>query len=239
MDSQRTNDPLDLDLDRALTAALAVEPSPQFLARVRMRIAAEPHLPGWSHSMAWLSSLSSLPAGRIPWLVTAGACVVAFAIAGGATYMYQTGFSSPGPSRIVADLSLMLPGIVPGPLALAASRRERPTPELRAAMRSNAEASRAASAHLAQGNYEAVAAAADTFSRNFAAIESFWAAKEVDEATSLARSALQAAANLRTAALSHDDAAIAKAIAEMTAVCGACHLRYREQLADNSYAIKL
>ena len=43
MAAHRFGEPLtDGDVDRALTTALLVEPSPEFLARVRMRIASEP-----------------------------------------------------------------------------------------------------------------------------------------------------------------------------------------------------
>jgi hypothetical protein len=251
MDTQRTTDPVgpDEDLDRELAAALAVEPSPQFLARVRVRIAAECGEPGWAGSswsapalscLAWLRRCSGRER-RLPGIVAATACAAALAAAVGATYLYQSGPSpfSSGPSKIAANLSLLLPGLVPGPLAIAASRREQPTPALQAAMRSNAEANRAASAYLLQRNYDAIAAEADTFARNFALVEEFWAARDAAGATDLARRASKAAADLRAAAVAKDHAAVAMAIAEMTAICGACHLRYREELGHNTYAIKL
>jgi hypothetical protein len=213
-----------LDLDRELAAALSVEPSVEFLARVRMRIAAEPEPQAWH-----------------PWraIVAAAACAVAIAAAAAASHIGQMGL--PSSSRLLADVSLLVPVIVPGPFAMAASspRREEPTPELRAAMQSNAEANGAVAAHLAQRDYEAIVGDAATYRRNFAYIESFWATKQVDGAVGLSRSGLMAAADLGAAALAGDDAAIARAIAAMTAVCTACHVRYREELPDSTYAIKL
>jgi len=48
MDVARPREPLtDSALDRELEAALGVEPSPEFLARVRTRVTSEPEGPGW------------------------------------------------------------------------------------------------------------------------------------------------------------------------------------------------
>jgi hypothetical protein len=47
MDGARPDALNDAQLDRELEAALGVEPSPEFLARVRTRIAAEPEPPRW------------------------------------------------------------------------------------------------------------------------------------------------------------------------------------------------
>jgi len=48
MDGTRPREPLtDAGLDRELGSALGVEPSPEFLARVRTRIAAEPEASSW------------------------------------------------------------------------------------------------------------------------------------------------------------------------------------------------
>ena len=139
------------------------------------------------------------------------------------------------------DLSLLVPALVPGPMAAAASawRRERPTPELQALMRSNDAAVRTAGNHLSDGNYDAIAADAAALGRNFATLEQFWRARQVEDAASLSRRAFAAAAELRVAALRGDAARMAEAIAAMTAVCNACHAQYREELPDQTYAIKL
>jgi hypothetical protein len=50
MDAQRSGALIDPDIDRMLAAALAVEPSADFLARVRTRIASEPEPSAWRFS---------------------------------------------------------------------------------------------------------------------------------------------------------------------------------------------
>jgi hypothetical protein len=231
MDVRRTADAIEhaaLDVDRELAAALAVDPSPEFLARVRMRIAAEPEPPAW----------------RVSWLVAvAGACAVTAAVGAAAVQTGQAVLPSSA-TRILADISLLVPGLVPGPFAIAASvpprdRRERPSPEMQAAMRSNAATTQAVSAHLARGDHEAILQDAATLSRNLASIEAFWSAREVELAAGLSREGLKAAADLRAAAVAGDDRRIEEALAAMTAICSACHLRFREELPDHTYAIKL
>ncbi len=43
-------------LDREIEALLAVEPSPEFLARIRARVAAEPEPGSWQHGWWWLAA---------------------------------------------------------------------------------------------------------------------------------------------------------------------------------------
>ena len=52
MDGTGPQHPLsDSQLDRELESALGIEPSPEFLARVRTRIAAEPELSLWRQAV--------------------------------------------------------------------------------------------------------------------------------------------------------------------------------------------
>ena len=104
MDPQRSGALIDPDIDRALSAALAVEPSAEFLARVRTRIASEPEPSAW----------------RFPWTLTAvGAMALALVSAVGVLHMNQAmppteTVLEPLPSRalVFASLSLM-PAMVP------------------------------------------------------------------------------------------------------------------------------
>lgn len=47
MDGSRPDALTDAQLDRELSAAVGIEPSPEFLARVRMKVATEPEPPRW------------------------------------------------------------------------------------------------------------------------------------------------------------------------------------------------
>jgi cytochrome c556 len=228
MAAQRFSDPVtDGDVDRALATALGVEPSPQFLARVRMRIASEPEPVDW----------------RLSWVYAAGACTIAIAIAVTMMQMNHPTLSPGLPSNAFGDLSL-LPALLPGPLTIAASaprrvRRERATPEMQAIMKSNAAANAALAAHVQEKNYDAIVKDAATLKQNYADTEAFWAEMKMDAAMNITRSGLQAAADLQAAALANDDAAIAKAAAVVNGTCGACHKLHREQLPDGSYEIRL
>ena len=99
MDAQRSGALIDLDIDRALAAALAVEPSAEFLARVRTRIAGEPEPSAW----------------RFPWTLAAvGAMALALVSAVSVLHLNQAmppteTVLEPLPSRalVFASLSLM------------------------------------------------------------------------------------------------------------------------------------
>ena len=65
MAAHRFGEPVtDGEIDRALAAALAVEPSAAFVARVRMRIADEPEPAAW----------------QVSWMIAAASCTIAVAI---------------------------------------------------------------------------------------------------------------------------------------------------------------
>ena len=83
MDADRSREPLnDLDVDRELQSLLAADPSPEFVARIRTRIASEPEPP--QSSVAGLQ----LPTAWVWWWswkfavgVAAAAAVVVLAVA--------------------------------------------------------------------------------------------------------------------------------------------------------------
>ena len=87
-------------LDRELDAALNAEPSPEFVARVRMRVASEPAAGPW-----WAS-----------WkLVTAAACVVLLGVAA-AVWSRQQPMSPAGPG-IATDRTLPPAALEPAPVS--------------------------------------------------------------------------------------------------------------------------
>jgi len=228
MAAHRFGDPLtDGEIDRALATALAVEPSPEFVARVRMRIASEPEPSDW----------------RFSWMFAASACTLAIAMAVTVMQMNHPVLAPGLPAKALDGLSL-LPALLPGPLTIAASsprrvRREKPTPEMQAIMKSNAVANTALAAHVKERNYGAIVDDAATLKQNLVETEAFWAERRMDAAVNITRNGLQALADLQAAALANDDAAIARAAAAVTGTCGACHRQYRDQLPDKSYEIRL
>jgi len=227
MAAHRFGDPLtDGEIDRALATALAVDPSPEFVARVRMRIASEPEPPDW----------------RLSWVFAAGACTLAIAMAVTLMEMNHPALAPGLPAKALGNISL-LPAMLPGPLSIGIFvprvRREKPTPEMQTIMKSNAAASTALAAHVRERNYDAIVQDAAVLRQNFAGTEGFWAEKRMDSALNITRSGLQAVADLQAAALAKDDAAIEKAAASVTGTCVACHKQYRGQLPDNSYEIRL
>ena len=238
MPAHRSGDPMtDDELDRELASAFAVEPSAEFLARVRMRIDGEPAPSSWG-----------------PWrmFAAAGACAVVIAFALTAAQFNRAALPTgsdrvPSPSRAFADLSFILPTIVAAPLAgaplaVAAStprRAQKPTPAMQAIMQSNAETGPALRMHKKEGDYEAIARDAATYKENFAYIAVFWANQQVDAALNISTRGLRAAIDLEAAARVKDDEAVEKAMTALTDTCGACHKDYREQLPDKTYAIRL
>jgi cytochrome c556 len=228
MAAHRFGDPLtDGEIDRALAAALAVDPSPEFVARVRMRIASEPEPSDW----------------RFSWVFAAGACTLAIAMAVTLMEMNHPALAPGLPAKALGNISL-LPALLPGPLSIGIcmprrTRREKPTPEMQTIMKSNAAASTALAAHVRERNYDAIFQDAAVLRQNFAETEAFWAEKRMDAALIITRNGVRAAADLQAAALAKDDAAIEKAAASVTGTCGACHKQYRGQLPDNSYEIRL
>jgi cytochrome c556 len=219
MAAHRFGNPLtDGEIDRALAAALAVDPSPEFVARVRMRIASEPEPSDW----------------RFSWVFAAGACTLAIAMAVTLMQMNDPALAPGLPARALPSLSL-LPALLPGPLSVALSvprrtRREKPTPEMQAIMKSNAAVSTALAAHIKERNYDAIVKDAATLRQNFAETEAFWAERKMDAALNITRNGLQAVGGLQAAALVNDDAAIERAAAAVTGTCVACHKSYEIRL---------
>ena len=228
MPAHRFGDPLtDDDIDRVVATTLAVEPSPEFVARVRMRIASEPAPPDW----------------RFAWMFAAGACTLAIAMAITVVQMNHPALSSELPAKALGNLSF-LPALLPGPLTIGVSaprrgRREKPTPEMQTVMNSNAAVSAALAAHIKDKDYDAILRDAAALRQNYADTEAFWAEKRMAAALDITATGLRAMSDLESAALARDDAAITTAAAAVTATCGACHRQYREQLPDKSYEIRL
>ena len=208
---------------------MAVDPSPEFLARVRLRIAEEPEPSLWRRS--WM-------------LAATGICALVIVASAAVAQMDQPDATGP---RLMTEVAALIPPLTPAPIAVAAavSRRSRdartvkPTAELRAVMNANAEAADELRKHLEDRDYGALASDAATYRQNFAFLEGFWVDRQVDEAIQISRAGLLAAAALEAAAHAKDDGALETAIAAIIGTCGACHRHYREELPDGTYEIRL
>jgi hypothetical protein len=216
----------DADLDRELAAAFAVEPSPEFVARLRLRIEREPAPSSWQR--AWV-------------FAAAGACAIGMAAS---LAVIQSGALKPA---LVVKLAAVVAPASPAPLAVAAAAasRERrdsrrtPSSEMKAVMNANAAASASVRTHLQQRDYPALARDAETYRQNFTYLEGFWLSQHVEGAVEISRAGLLAASDLASAAHAKDDRALASAIAAIVGTCSACHRHYREELPDGSYEITL
>jgi hypothetical protein len=119
------------------------------------------------------------------------------------------------------------------------SNTEKPTAEMRAVMKSNADAAASLDVHRQQHNYDAILQDAAMLQQNFAYVEAFWANRKIPTPIELSRNGLKAAADLQAAAAAKDDEAIARAVTALIGICSACHATYREQLPDKTYVIRL
>jgi hypothetical protein len=210
MDADRAARLPERDLDAELSAALAVEPSPEFLAKVRMRIAAEPAPLERTFSRAFVAAIAC--------------CAVLTTAAVALTQMNTAGPSEPGAGRFAFSWT---------------ETHERPSADMRRVMTSNAEASTALDAYLKERNYSAVVTVAVLYTENFAYLEDFWSRRGVSGAVHMSRRGRQAASDLAGAARRHDQGALETAAASLIETCDACHRLYRTRLPDDSYAIKL
>jgi hypothetical protein len=106
MDGERPADALsDSALEREIESALAADPSPEFLARVRTRIASEPAPAAWAW---WRRGGSSDPPVRWP-LLTAGAGVAVVVIAMLVPWTRSTPLESPRQVAASEDVTLEPP----------------------------------------------------------------------------------------------------------------------------------
>lgn len=69
-------------------------------------------------------------------------------------------------------------------------------------------------------------------------VESFWTARRVSDAISIAKDGSHAATELEAASKARNDVRIRTAAEAVSAACGSCHASHRERLPDGSYEMK-
>lgn len=132
--------------------------------------------------------------------------------------------------------SVLIMGVAAFGLGVAAN--EKPTAEFQSIMKSNGAANGAIRKAVPAKDYDAVATSAATLKDNFAKVEAFFAARKVNDAVEIAKSAAKGAADLEAAAKAKDDAAMDTASKAVGGACMGCHTAHREQLPDKTYEIK-
>src|SRR5215472_17922 len=108
---------------------------------------------------------------------------------------------------------------------------EEPSTQYRETMRAMADIV------LKPGNNRSLADDANTLKMKFAEIESFWAAKNVDDAVAFAKTGGEAAAQMEAAARASDNAQVASARKDLTATCVGCHQKHVRRATDTSFTI--
>jgi hypothetical protein len=130
MDERRLEPLTDAALDREIEAALAVEPSPEFLARVRLSLAAEPARPSWRRwafvgaAAAAAAAVLVIATWRVPVARAPRASVASGAAARGADAVVRHSSRPAEPARVAAARPRP-PRAAPAPRAVEA----RPTLE--------------------------------------------------------------------------------------------------------------
>jgi len=121
---------------------------------------------------------------------------------------------------------------------LTVMANEKPSEAYSNAMKSIQATTKSLGGNATAKNYEGVAKDAAALKAAFTVIDQFWAAKKVDDASTLAKAALKGATDLEAAATAKNDEGIAAAQRAVGATCMGCHTAHRERLADGSFEIK-
>jgi TonB family protein len=108
---------------------------------------------------------------------------------------------------------------------------EEPSTQYRDSMRAMADIL------LKPGNNRSLVDDANTLKTKLAEVESFWAAKNVDDAVAFAKTGGEAAAQMEEAARASDNAQVASARQNLTATCVGCHQKHVRRTADTSFRI--
>jgi ankyrin repeat protein len=90
----------------------------------------------------------------------------------------------------------------------------------------------------ATSDEEAATAAAQRLEALFKEMQSFWAARKVDDATATANDALTAVQAVSKATAAHDMDAAGQAVQKLNGTCAACHMAHRDKRPDGTFQLK-
>ena len=122
---------------------------------------------------------------------------------------------------------------------LTATANEKPPADFQQAMKDNGAALQKLGKDVEAKDYDAIAAGAATFKKNFMGpVGKYFTDKKNDDGLKKCTEAFTAADNLEKAAKAKNDTSVAESRTALQRACGGCHMAHREQLPDKTFEIK-
>ena len=124
-------------------------------------------------------------------------------------------------------------------LGLSVAANVKPPADFQAAMKENGATLQKLAKDVEAKDYEAVAASAAIFKKNFMGpVGKYFTDAKNDDGLKLCTAAYTAADGLEKAAKAKDETGVAAARKTLQGACGSCHTAHRVQLPDKTYEIK-
>lgn len=122
---------------------------------------------------------------------------------------------------------------------LTATANEKPPADFQAAMKENGATIQKLAKDVEAKDYDAVAAGAALFKKNFMGpVGKYFTDKKNEDGLKKCTEAYTAADNLEKAAKAKNDMSVAESRKALQSSCGGCHMAHREQLPDKTFEIK-
>jgi cytochrome c556 len=129
--------------------------------------------------------------------------------------------------------------VVAAGFGLAVLANEKPPADFQAAMKENGATLQKLAKDIEAKDYEAVAADAAIFKRNFMGpVGKYFTSAKNDAGLKLCTAAYTASDSLEKAAKAKNDTDVVAAQKTLQGACGSCHKEWRVQLPDKSYEIR-
>lgn len=123
--------------------------------------------------------------------------------------------------------------------AVGVTANEKPPAAFQQAMKENGATLQKLGKDVDAKDYDAIAAGAATFKKNFMGpVGKHFTDAKMEDALNKCKEAYAASDNLEKAAKAKNDMSIADARKAMQGACGSCHQAHREKMPDGSFEIK-
>ena len=124
-------------------------------------------------------------------------------------------------------------------VGLTVAANEKPPADFQQAMKDNGAALQKLGKDVEAKDYDAIAAGAAIFKKNFMGpVGKYFTDHKMEAALKICTEAYTASDNLEKAAKAKNDTALAESRTALQQACGSCHKAHREQLPDKTYEIK-